>query len=179
MMLFCGCVWLTNTMVLVILACIRPWVRKSARMLSTKAFRFRKPPGNMGFFAFLSARISPVSDRIAASSTPRKTVEPQPKFCPKEGMHSSRLKKISTKTAPGVSKLTRAFRSAGSGSPVNLQAKKTATQIATHTQIITCQLAAEMIMPPKVGPKITDALEISIYRENPCATLFCGNWVKI
>ena len=41
---------------------------------------------------------------IARTSTSRNGVDVQPKFCPKEGMHNNKLKKIRIKTAPDISK---------------------------------------------------------------------------
>ena len=80
-------------MVLVIFACISPWVRNKARTLRIKALRCMKLPDRMGCAAFRSARISAVRLAAAATSTTRNGVDAQPKFCPKEGMHSKRLKK--------------------------------------------------------------------------------------
>ena len=86
------------------LACISPWVRNRARTLRIKAPRFIKLPGRMGCTAFLSAVIKPAKLMMAAISTPRNALDVQPKFCPKEGTHSIRLKKIRTSTAPMPSK---------------------------------------------------------------------------
>ena len=63
-----------------------------------------KLPDKMGWADFLSARISPKRLTIERTSTTRNGADVQPKFCPKEGTHSSRLKKIKIKTAPDISK---------------------------------------------------------------------------
>ena len=61
-------------------------------------------PGRIGCIAFLSTAIKPAKLMAAAIRTPRNAVDVQPKFCPKDGMHSIRLKKINTSTAPMPSK---------------------------------------------------------------------------
>ena len=91
-------------MVLVILACINPWVRNNAITLRIKAPRLIKLPDKMGWTLFLSARISPTRLTTARTSTIKNGEDVQPKFCPKEGTHRSRLKKTMTKMAPGISK---------------------------------------------------------------------------
>ena len=63
-----------------------------------------KLPGRIGCTAFLSAALNPRRLMVAATSTPRNAFDVQPKFCPKEGTHSSKLKKIRIKTAPDISK---------------------------------------------------------------------------
>ena len=96
-------------MVLVIFACISPCVRNNARTLRIKALRFMKLPDKIGRMLFRSARTSKTRLTIARTSTTRNGVDVQPKFCPKEGTQSKRLKKIRIKTAPDTSKFCSDF----------------------------------------------------------------------
>ena len=96
-------------MILVMLACISPWVRNRARTLNIKALRLMKLPDRMGWWDFRSAKVSPARLTAAAINTIVKGRDVQPKFCPKEGMHSSRLKKIRIRTAPDISKFCGGF----------------------------------------------------------------------
>ena len=123
----------------------------------------------MGCFAFLSAAIKPIRPMTAAIITPRNAFEVHPKFWPKDGMHSTKLKKISTSTAPILSKFCNGRLWEACFPIVNTQAIKVMAQMATQPHSIARQSKAEMINPPSVGPRITDALEISIYKENPFA----------
>ena len=104
---------MTKTTVFVIFACISPWVRNSARTLKMKVLRFIKRPDKMGCVVFRSVRINPVRLAKDAVSTIRKGVDVQPKFCPKEGTHRSKLKKIRIKTAPETSKFCSGFLTDG------------------------------------------------------------------
>ena len=90
-------------------ACINPWVRNSASILRIKALRFTKLPDKIGWVLFRSARTSPTRLMHAKNSTIRNGVDVQPKFCPKEGTHSKRLKKIKIRTAPDTSKFFSGF----------------------------------------------------------------------
>ena len=74
-------------MVLVIFACINPWVRKRMITGRMKAFRAIKEPMRIGFFAFFSVRTSTTKVISAIVNTSRNGVDDQPKFCPKDGMH--------------------------------------------------------------------------------------------
>ena len=68
-----------------------------------------KLPDRMGCEVFLSALTSPnklINERI---STMRNGGDVQPKFCPKEGTHSSKLKKTRIKIAPDTSKFCSGF----------------------------------------------------------------------
>ena len=85
-------------------ACISPCVSVSASTLRMKTRRRMKLPGRMGWTALRSASTRAASAISVAISTLRNAEDPQPKFWPKDGMHSIRLKKISTSAAPGVSK---------------------------------------------------------------------------
>ena len=68
------------------------------------AFRFIKRPESIGFCAFFSDRISPIKEIIAKNSATIKLFDSHPKFCPKDGMHNTKLKNIITKIAPLLSK---------------------------------------------------------------------------
>ena len=91
------------------LACIKPWVKNRARMLKTKELRSIKWPDKIGCIAFRSAKTNPTKLTKAAPSTVKKGMEPHPKFCPKEGIHSNRLKNIRIRMAPDISKLCSGF----------------------------------------------------------------------
>ena len=77
-------------------------------------------------------------------------------------MQSTRLKNISTKALPGPSKPERDLRVSHRSLLVSRHAARTTVEISTHIHIITRQPHTLMIIPPRVGPKITAALEISI-----------------
>ena len=116
----------------------------------------------IGFFAFFSIKKSiarVISDR---TSTSRKGVDVQPKFCPKEGMHSKRPKKAMTKKAPARSKFFNGFRAKDSFGSVKTHSNKNTTHIAEDIHISVRQLPYSKISPPRVGPKITATLESSI-----------------
>ena len=68
-----------------------------------------KLPDKMGWSALRSARTRPARLAIAATKTNKKGAEVQPKFCPKEGTQSNRLKKTNIKTAPDISKFCGGF----------------------------------------------------------------------
>lgn len=104
-----GWVEFTNTIVLVIFACIKPCVRKSIITGKTNARRAMKGPMRIGFFAFFSVRTSPTKVIRAKTRTGKNSVDNHPKFCPKEGTHSNRLKKAITKNAPALSKSLKGF----------------------------------------------------------------------
>ena len=91
-------------MVLVIFACINPWVKKRMITGMMKAFRAIKDPISIGFFAFFSVAISATKVISAKGSTSRNGVDVQPKFCQKDGTHRKRPKKTITKKAPTKSK---------------------------------------------------------------------------
>ena len=86
------------------LACINPWVKNNASTLRMKTLRPIKLPDKIGCVAVPSVRINPAKLTRAAADTKRNGTDVQPKFCPKEGMHNSRLKKSRIKTAPDTSK---------------------------------------------------------------------------
>ena len=91
-------------MVLVMFACINPWVKKRIITGKRKAFRAINDPMRMGFFAFFSvitSTVKVISDRASIS---RNGADVQPKFCPKDGTHRKRPKKAITKKAPTRSK---------------------------------------------------------------------------
>ena len=90
-------------------ACINPWVKNRASTLKIKAVRLMKLPDKMGWAVFLSARTSPARLTIVRTRTMRNGADVQPKFCPKEGTHSSRLKKNKINTAPDISKSCSGF----------------------------------------------------------------------
>ena len=120
-------------MVFVMFACMSPWVKNRARMLRIKALRPINLPERMGCALFLSASSRPKRLMIAAANTVRNGTDVQPKFCPKEGTHSSRLKKIRIKTAPGTSKFCGGLDLETCLREVKVQAAKMPAQIATHT----------------------------------------------
>ena len=51
--------------------------------------------------------------------------------------------------------------------------------MAAQIHTIVRQPKAEIISPPIVGPKITAALEISMYNAKPFAIWSCGKFVTI
>ena len=122
-------------MVFVMFACMSPWVKNRASTLKINALRLIKLPDRMGWELFLSARARPARLTIAEISTMRNGVDVQPKFCPKDGIHSSKLKKIRIKTAPDTSKFCSGFFMETSLREVRKQAAKIPVQIATHTHI--------------------------------------------
>ena len=83
--------------------------------------------------------IKPAKPMMAAISTPKNAFDIQPKFCPKGGMHSTRLKKISTSTAPPPSKFCNGRLWESCFPIVNAQAIKVMVQMATHTHSIARQ----------------------------------------
>ena len=87
---------MTKTIRFVIFACISPCVRKRAAMERIKARRFIKLPCKMGFFAFFSTHKSMMKAITVAIKIYKKATDFHPKFCPKEGTQSARLKKIKT-----------------------------------------------------------------------------------
>ena len=62
-------------------------------------------PISIGFSALLSVATSIIKEINDRANIHRNDVEVQPKFCPKEGIHSNRLKKTMTKKAPLKSKV--------------------------------------------------------------------------
>ena len=94
-----------KTIVLVMFACIRPWVKNKMITGSTNSLRFIKLADRIGCEVFFSTRNNPTRLISDSRRTIRKLVEVQPKFCPKDGTHRSRLKKMITRIAPGISKL--------------------------------------------------------------------------
>ena len=149
-------------MVLVIFACINPWVKKRIIIGMMKAFRTINDPMRIGFFAFFSVITSTIKVITARVSTSRNGVDVQPKFCPKAGTHSKRPKKLITKKAPLRSKFFKGLRTKDSFGSVNKHSKKNTTQITDEIHISARQPETFRINPPSVGPKITAALEISI-----------------
>ena len=137
--MFSGWVYMRKTMMFVILACISPCVRNRAATDSKKALRAIKLPCKMGFSARFSAYISPNRETIAPISTPMKGAELQPKFCPKEGTHSTRLKNTSTSAPPRLSKPDSPLGEGTLCSLKNKQAANMAAHMPTHTHIITRQ----------------------------------------
>ena len=149
-------------MVLVILACINPWVKKRMITGMMKAFRAIKDPMRIGFFAFFSVTTSAtkvISDRV---STSRNGVDAHPKFCPKDGTHSNRPKKAITKKAPIRSKFFIGLRTKDSFGSVEKHSDKNIIHMIEDIHISVCQLPYSRIGPPRVGPKITATLESSI-----------------
>ena len=65
---------------LVMFACIRPCVRKSASTESMNAFRFMKKPCIIGFFALFSAIHNPIPEIIEAMRTIKNSFDYQPEF---------------------------------------------------------------------------------------------------
>ena len=90
-------------------ACMSPWVKNRANTLKINALRLIKLPVRMGWELFLSARARPTRLTIARISTMRNGVDVHPKFCPKDGTHSSKLKKTKIKIAPDTSKFCKGF----------------------------------------------------------------------
>ena len=149
-------------MVLVIFACINPWVKKRMITGRMKTFRAIKDPIKIGFFAFFSITMSTSKVIRARVSTSRNGVDDQPKFCPKDGMQSKRLKKAITKKAPIKSKFSKGFLTKICLGRVKRHRKKNAMHITEETHISVLHPETSRISPPRVGPKITAALEISI-----------------
>lgn len=149
-------------MVLVIFACINPCVKKRIITGIIKAFLAKNDPMRIGFFAFFSVitrRIKAISDK---ANTTRNGVEVQPKFCPKDGTQSKRLKKAITKKAPLRSKLFKGFLIKLCFGNVKKHSNKNMIQIIEETHISVFHPADSSIIPPIVGPNITAALEINI-----------------
>ena len=149
-------------MVLVIFACINPRVKKRMITGMMKAFRAIKDPMRIGFFAFFSVTTSNTKVISARVSTSRNGADAQPKFCPKEGTHSKRLKKVITKKAPTRSKFFIGFLTKSCLGSVKKHSKKNTIHIIDEIHISVRQLEDARISPPRVGPKITAALEINI-----------------
>ena len=127
-----------------------------------KAFRAINDPMSIGFFAFFSVIASAANVISAKVSTSKNGVDDQPKFCPKDGMHSNRPKKAITKKAPKRSKFFKGLRTKDSFGSVKKHSDKNIIHMIEDIHISVCQLPYSRISPPRVGPKITAALEISI-----------------
>ena len=95
---------MTNTMVLVVFACISPCVRNRMITDRIKFLRIINREDRIGFTAFFSAINNPQRAMNARTRTTIKFVESQPKFCPKEGMQRRRLKNATIKIEPRISK---------------------------------------------------------------------------
>ena len=149
-------------MVLVIFACINPWVKKRMITGRMKAFRAIKDPMRIGFFAFFSVTIRITKVISARVSTSWNGVNVQPKFCPKAGTQSKRLKKTITKKAPTRSKFFKGFLTKVCLGSVKKHSNKNTTHMIEDIHISTLQPDASKIIPPRVGPKITAALDMSI-----------------
>ena len=127
-----------------------------------KAFRAIKCPMRIGFSALFSATTSTTKVISARVSTSRKGVDTQPKFCPKDGTQSKRLKKMITKKAPTRSKFFKGFLTKFCLGRVKKQSNKNMMHIIEENHISVRQPEVSRISPPRVGPKTTEALEISI-----------------
>ena len=149
-------------MVLVIFACINPWVKKRIITGMMKAFRAINDPMRIGFGAFLSVITSTAKVISARESIIRNGVEVQPKFCPKDGTHSKRPKKAITKKAPIRSKFFKGLRTKDSLGSVKKHSEKNTAHTIEEIHISVRQLPYSKISPPRVGPKITAVLESSI-----------------
>ena len=149
-------------MVLVILACINPCVKNRMITGRIKAFRAIKCPIRIGFFAFFSVITSAAKAISARVSTSRNRLDVQPKFCPKDGTHSKRLKKAMTKKEPMRSKSFSGFLTNACFGSVKKHSNKNRIHIIEEIHIRIRQPDASRISPPRVGPKITAALEINI-----------------
>ena len=149
-------------MVLVIFACINPWVKKRMITGRMKTFRVIKAPINIGFFAFFSAIISTTKVISAKVSTSRNGVDLKPKFCPKDGTQSNRLKKAITNKAPERSKLFKGFLTKSCFGSVKKHSDKNTIHMIDEIHISVRHPEAFRINPPRVGPKITAALESNI-----------------
>ena len=127
-----------------------------------KDFRFIKEPVRMGFFAFFSV-ITRIAKVISAGiSTRRNGAEVQPKFCPKDGIQSKRPKKTMTKKAPARSKFFRGFLTKVCGGRVKKHRNRKMAHRMEEIHISVRQPENFKIIPPRVGPKMTAALEISM-----------------
>ena len=73
-------------------------------ILRINVLRPIKLPERIGWALLRCERIRPIRLNIAKKKTIRNGLDVHPMFCPKEGTHKSRLKKITTKTAPVISK---------------------------------------------------------------------------
>ena len=125
-----------NTMMFVILACMKPWVRKRAKTERIKDFRLINCQFKMGFSAFFSAYNNPKSERKDATKTIKNHVDDMPKFCPKDGRQSTKLKKMNTQSEPAPSKFENSLLMAFSFPWVMRQSRNMTTEIATQTHTI-------------------------------------------
>ena len=116
----------------------------------------------IGFFAFFSVTTRITKVISASISTSKNGVDVQPKFCPKDGTQSKRLKKIITKKAPTKSKFFKGFLTKACLGSVKKHSNKNTTHMIEENHISVRQPEVSRINPPRVGPKITAALEISI-----------------
>ena len=93
-----------KTIVLVMFACIRPWVKNRIITGRINSLRFIKLADRIGMEALFSTRNNPQKLISARRRTTRKPTDVHPKFCPKEGTHKSRLKERTTRIDPEISK---------------------------------------------------------------------------
>lgn len=127
-----------------------------------KAFRAIKDPMRMGFFAFFSVAASPANVLNARISTRINGVDVHPKFCPKDGTQSKRLKKAMTKKDPIRSKFFKGFFTKVCLGSVKKHSNKKMTHRIEEIHISIRHVEASRINPPRDGPKITAILEISM-----------------
>ena len=149
-------------MVLVIFACINPCVKKRIITGRMKAFRTINEPMRIGLFAFFSIITRATNVIIVRVSTSINGVDDQPKFCPKDGTQSNRPNVTITKKAPIKSKFFIVFLTKVCLGSVKKHSKKNTIHIIDEIHISVRQLEDARISPPRVGPKITAALEINI-----------------
>jgi len=100
-----------------------------------------------------------ISDRVR---TIRNGVDVQPKFCPKDGTQSKKLKNAITKKAPLKSKFFKGFLIKVCFGSVKKHSNKNITQTIEENHISALQPDKPRIIPPRVGPNITATLEINI-----------------
>ena len=127
-----------------------------------KAFRFIKEPKRMGLAARLSEKISPIRVKGVKTSMMKKAGEDQPRFCPKDGIHNTRLKKSMINIAPALSKALIFFVENEFLGCVKKHKARNVTDNAAQIHINIRQLKVPSNKLPRVGPKITALLEISI-----------------
>ena len=78
-----------------------------------------------------------------------------------------------------ITKNPKQYEAVRLGMECTLDSGETAEQAIKEATAQLNAIYAEMISPPMVGPMITDALESSIYRENPFAIRSGGNSVAM
>lgn len=104
-----------------------------------KDFRIIKEPESIGLCACFSDMMSPASETSDRRKMKRKLGDNHPKFCPKDGIHSKRLKNATTNKVPQRSKFSIFFgEKYVLGWVIKHKIRKN-TDISTQTHIRTLQ----------------------------------------